>query len=275
MGTLLKYVVLTLMVASGWIFLSAFFLPGETCRSGPMSLGCIRDSFITMPPLSSMIGIYGVAIVFFALTARAQNRKAARGKDGVIRRYRHAEEYLIETGKLSHEALIEYHREYKWESYAGIALSASMVVATLVIQGGMDGLLGEPVGPNTSLTGNTLALWNAGALAISGAMMAAAELVHTNTLSPMVPIKTRLKVVGRTIVIAGMGVTLAVSSVFAFFALAAPVLAMLGTLVFFFLGMWLPSARAIPRNEMIDRFKLTDDEWDEMVKRVNDGSKRK
>ena len=104
-------------------------------------------------------------------------------------------------------------------------------------------------------------------------MMAAAEIVHTNTLSPLVPIKTRLKTVGRSIVIAGIGVTLAVSSVFAFISLAAPFVAILGNLIFFFLGLWLQSARAIPRDEMLEQFQLSEDEWDELVRRVNTGGK--
>lgn len=259
------YLVLTLALAAAWAAFAHQIAPPEVCAAARSWSDCRLSELSVMPKLATMVFIYAIAVVFFVITARRQNRKMGKDKNGRIRRYRHAEEYLVETGKLSHEALIEYHREYRWEAYSGFALSAAIVVAALVIQGDATG---------TSLFVDAeLALWNAGILAIAGALMAAAEIVHTNTLSPLVPIKTRLKVVGRSIVVAGIGITLAVSSVFAFIALAAPVVAIAGALVFFFLVLWLQSARAIPRDEMIEQFKLDEDEWDELVRRVDGGGK--
>jgi len=259
------YLVLTFALAAAWLAIAHHTAPQEACASVQGWSECRLTELSVVPKLATMVFIYAVAVVFFIITARRQNRKMAKDKAGRIRRYRHAEEYLVETGKLSHEALIEYHREYKWESYSGFALSAAIVVAALVIQGDATG--------TAPFADAELALWNAGILAIAGALMAAAEIVHTNTLSPLVPIKTRLKVVGRSIVVAGIGITLAVSSVFAFIALAAPVVAIAGTLVFFFLVLWLQSARAIPRAEMIEQFELNEDEWDELVRRVDGGGK--
>lgn len=259
------YLAITLGAAALWVWTAGLLAPESVCAGGARGLDCAILEISAMPKLATMIGIYVLAAVFFAFTAVRQNRPMGTGKSGRIRRYRYAEEYLVEKGKLSHEALIEYHREYKWEAYSGIALSAAIVVAALVIQGDATG--------DAPFADATLALWNAGILAIAGAMMAAAEIVHTNTLSPLVPIKTRLKTVGRSIVIAGIGVTLAVSSVFAFISLAAPFVAILGNLIFFFLGLWLQSARAIPRDEMLEQFQLSEDEWDELVRRVNTGGK--
>lgn len=259
------YLGLTFTLAASWMAIAHHMAPQDVCASIQSWPDCRLAELSAMPKLATMVFIYAVAGVFFIVTARRQNRKMGKDKKGRIRRYRHAEEYLVETGKLSHDALIEYHREYRWEAYSGFALSAAIVVAALVIQGDATG---------TSLFADAeLALWNAGILAIAGALMAAAEIVHTNTLSPLVPIKTRLKVVGRSIVVAGIGITLSVSSVFAFIALAAPLVAIAGALVFFFLVLWLQSARAIPREEMIEQFKLDEDEWDELVKRVDSGGK--
>ena len=255
----------TIAIGAIWVYLAGATAPEGTCEAARNGLQCMVLEVSAVPKLITMLGIYALAVLFFVITALRQNRKVGHSKKGRIRRYRHAEEYLVEKGKLSHEALIEYHHEYKWEAYSGIALSAAMVVAALVIQGDATG-----VAPFAEAE---LALWNAGILAIAGAMMAAAEIVHTNTLSPMVPIRTRLKVVGRSIVVAGIGVSLAVSSVFAFIGLAAPFIAVLGTLLFFFLGLWLQSARSIPRDEMLEQFQLDEDEWNELVKRVDTGKR--
>ncbi|WP_291843203.1 hypothetical protein [Maricaulis sp.] len=255
----------TITIGAVWIFLAGATAPEGTCDTAGNLVHCVILEVSAVPKLLTMLGIYAMAVLFFIITALRQNRPVGKGRRGRIRRYRHAEEFMVEKGRLSHEALIEYHREYKWEAYSGIALSAAMVVAALVIQGDATGA--------APFADSELALWNAGILAIAGAMMAAAEIVHTNTLSPMVPIRTRLKVVGRSIVVAGMGVSLAVSSVFAFIGLAAPFIAILGTLIFFFLGLWLQSARSIPRDEMLEQFQLDEDEWNELVKRVDTGKR--
>jgi len=173
-----------------------------------------------------------------------------------LRRYRFAEPYLIHIGKISIDDMVAYHRAYNWGGYASVALSTAIVVAALTID------------PNAPWQEQYIIIISCSGLAIAGAILASVDIVHTNTLSPLVPVNSRFRIIDKCIIFGGLGVTLVICSVISFLSLAHPALSIIGGVTFFSIMIHLSSARALPKEEVLTHFNLDDSDWEKMNKAI-------
>ncbi len=213
--------------------------------------------YLSNPEESAYVGVicaFLSGLFVFLVVGIRQNRKI----DRQLRRYRYAEPYLIRQGKLTVRDMVDYHSCYNWGNYSAIALSAAFVVGALQF-GGTGQVFYVSI---VSCTGLTLA----------GALMAGVDIVNTNTLSPLVPVTSRFRIIDKCIVLGGLGVTLAICSVIAFLSMVMPLLSIVCGIVFFFIMVYLTSIRALPRDELMQYFDLNESQWTELNSRIERSS---
>jgi hypothetical protein len=217
----------------------------------PMSFAALID----YTPMEGFLMSILVVVLMIVLVPLMQNVVGGDAKE--IRRYRYAEDFLISLGKLSMRDLVDYHRSYIWSAYGGVALSSSIVVAALLIEY-------EPKEFDSYL----LMGLSTGLLAASGFCFICSDIIHVNTLTPLAPPSRRLKIVGRVLIVSGIGVGLFAVSVLGFMAMAHPIAPVIGALTLIFALSSLTNVRGLPKEELVEFFQLSDEEWTQLVEAV-------
>jgi len=172
-------------------------------------------------------------------TAFNQNRDS-RTK---VRKYRAAEESLVGSDKINVGDLIQYHSNYKWHAYGSISFSTLFIIVSVIV-----------AGDNYSMEENVVIGLSIFLLMLSAFILAAIDLMHTNTLSPLVPIRKRFELVNMSVVLGGFAVVLQIAAVISFVALFSVPASVGGAIAFFVLNVWVTRIRAIPRDDLEDQF---------------------
>ncbi len=242
-----------LLIVAGGLFLVFLLALFSTTIHGELNNG-YGNVFVQInrwPPSSGILIaiISGISVVIFVLYE--QNRARER----YITSYRKAEEYLILTKnkKFNFESLMCYHRSYNWSLYAGVFLSAALLAAAFSYD--ID-----------YYEARNLAFVSCSAMAVGGTIIAVVELVHTNTLTPLVPVNSRFRIVNWCIILGGFGVTVSICAVICFIAILSPFASLAAGISFFVVIFLLTRQRAIPIDEISEAFNLNPDQIAELLK---------
>lgn len=187
----------------------------------------------------------GVAAAFIAawstvvFTAFNQNRDS-RAK---VRKYRAAEESLVKDERIDPGDMVRYHSNYKWHTYGSISFSTLFIIVSVIV-----------TGDSYSIEENVVIGLSIFLLMLSAFVLAAIDLMHTNTLSPLVPDRKRFELVNTSIVLGGFAVVLQIAAVISFVALFSVPASVGGAIAFFLLNVWITRIRAIPREELKEKF---------------------
>ncbi len=212
--------------------------------------GSVIEEINRWSPLSGVwIGVFsGIIVILFVLIEQNRPRK------NYITSYRKAEEYFIYTknNNFDFNSLMCYHREYNWSLYAGIFISAALLAAAFSYN--ID-----------YVKARNLAFVSCTSMAVGGALIAVVELVHTNTLTPLVPTPSRFRIVNLCIIFGGFGVTLSICAVISFIAILSPLASLIAGFSFIAVIIFLTGQRVLLKEEIVNAFGLNDSQWTELM----------
>lgn len=192
------------------------------------------------------VSVIGSAMAFLYVLI-TQNRPQ---KD-TVRAYRWAEKMLIQMGKIEHKEILEYHRSYNWHAYAGLGFSTLFIIVPLFLDGKVSGR------PAIEYFAIVLGL---GLLAVATIILGIIDLVHTNTLTPLVTTNERFRIVHWILVLGGLALALQICAVGVFLSLISSWLSVVSTVVAVTLLVVLTELRGVPLSSLRDDRKLTDQE---------------
>lgn len=192
------------------------------------------------------------AVVTLLYPAVTQNRRRKRA----VVRFRWAEQYLIEKQKMQTREILEYHAQHHWDVYAVASISALLIVVSVIFTSP-----GTENWPHDVWVIVDVSLF---LLAISSIALAYVDLVHTNTLSPLVTTRKRFAMVNMIIIVGSISIAFQLSAISALLALISTWLSIVVSFVAITLSVYFTHLRAIPLQELQDQRKLSDDETEEL-----------
>jgi hypothetical protein len=194
----------------------------------------LTNAFPKVGPMFGVTVSIVSSILGFVYVAATQNRK----QRGVIRAYRWAEAVLIYQGRMSENELLQYHRSYNWHAYAGLAFSTVFILVSLLFNEKYGGL-------ETAIIYIGLAL-----LTIATLLLGIIDFVHTNTLTPLVTIDARFRIIHWVIVFGGLALFLQICAVGVFLSLITPWLSVVSSVTGIGLMIFITSVRGVPLNSI-------------------------
>lgn len=167
--------------------------------------------------------------------------------------YRTYEQELLRRGDYPLQALLDYHSLYHWGDYAAVTLGMVLVSVTLITVDG-DKLTGA------MLEVQLIAIFTMIAAAV---LLVFADLMHTNTQTPIIPLRSRFDLIDWSVRLGTMGTLVTVLAALFFVAIIDTWLTLAGC--GFFLGTMILvySVRRLPKAELAAYFRvdLSDTAW--------------
>ncbi len=187
----------------------------------------------------------------------AQNRPIG----SKINRYARAEKKLLELGKISKEAILQYHSNFSWGAYASLGFSTVFIVATLILQPSLPGVQENDTSTTqvASVT-DVIVFVSLALLLVSAIILATVDVVHTNSLSPLLPTSKRFDMVNKTIVFAGIAFMMQIAAVNIFITLISTWLSIIGATLSIFIYWILMRSRNIKLQALVEEFELNETE---------------
>ena len=200
--------------------------------------------------------VFGCMLIFFALWAYYYKYR----ERGVIVVYRRYEKALIDYQRLhgleapafrksadsAFERLMEYHAQFKWDSYAGMTVGMVLVSVTLI----------AIEGPGLSEVYLTVLGVAVGFMLVAAILLCIADLLHTNTQSPIVPLEKRFALIDSSVQLGTLGTMLTLFAVLLFVALISLRVTIFGCVVYLGLLWFWQSKRRIQIDEFEEAFRL-------------------
>jgi hypothetical protein len=239
-----------LFVIIAWLF----------CVAVPLLLGKLGESWIewiaaavtqtaspslVSPAMGIIVSILA-SIIAFAYVTITQNRHT----QGVVRTYRWAEMALIKLERMKHSEILEYHRSYNWHAYAGLGFSAVFIVVPLLLDDKINNNLNNSVQYFALLLG-------LGLMAVSTVILGIVDLVHTNTLTPLMTSKRRFRIIYWVLVLGGAALAMQICAVGVLVSIFSGWLSVLSSLVALTLMVFMAELRGVPLAELEAERQLT------------------
>jgi len=158
--------------------------------------------------------------------------------------YRPYEERFLKNGVFPLEGLLAYHAQYHWGHYAAVCigmalLSLNLLLTDAVRLSGVDLLIQE---------------FSAGLMTVASVLLVWADLVHTNSQTPLVPLGRRFKLIGLSVRLGTVGTMLIVVAVLMLVGLMTIWGTIAGSVVFLFALVYSTWCRMIEKQELYDHF---------------------
>ena len=152
------------------------------------------------------------------------------------------------------ESVVNYHAQYHWGEYA--SLTVGMVLVSVVLLFDEDTCMPH-LGPAVQPVIVCL-------MTVAAILLCWADLVHTNTQTPIIPVKTRFKLIDQSVRLGTAGTMMIIFSVMAFVALISFIATLICATVFVGALVYSFRNRRIEKEEFFDYFKVyTGDGWNE------------
>lgn len=123
--------------------------------------------------------------------------------------YRPYEEALLITKRLKLEDMMSYHQQYNWGSYAAITIGMVLLSVTILV------LDIEKLGDTHRVVLSAAVC----TMAVSAILLYYADLIHTNTQTPIIPIDRRFRLIDISVQFGTFGAMLMILSVILFICL--------------------------------------------------------
>jgi len=214
------------------------------------------------------IGLGFVGFTFLAfLLVTAWDKMVAKGEEKypqLARRfsskefvtvYRPYEHRALQNGAMELKDLLNYHSQYHWGEYA--AVTVGMVLVSVILMFDKDTVL-----PKVGIMVQPIVV---ALMTISSIALVWADLVHTNTQTPIIPINTRFKLIDMSVVLGTVGTMLMVFSVLLLIALINLEATIVSCSAFVAILVYSYRTRRVHKREFFDYFKVYSEEgWEEI-----------
>lgn len=221
----------------------------------PAKLTSSEDQLFGMSP-RHRAAVFAILIGIVVAAATASYAGFLRDS---IAKYRLFEEILIDLGIMELDDLLEYHRQYSWNTLGALTFSAIFVGISIIAT-------------SQPFANDAEALWIIGLstalLMLAVVAFLATDLSHLNALSPLVPIRARFKLINLSVLVGGLGSVLTSLACVIFVALIDPMLTYIGAIAFAVLQIWILILRRIPEAELKQYFRIDDDTWKTVIERT-------
>ena len=147
-------------------------------------------------PLKFWIVIASVLLHLIVLILVKMIRK------GQIYRYRTYEKQMIIKGKLQLDDYIKYVKEFKFANYAAFSVSGAFIVITILLQS------------DFTEVEELIRLFSVILLISASMFFVYADYIHTNTLSPIIPLIKRFKLIDCSLTLSLLGVGFIMNALF-------------------------------------------------------------
>ncbi len=178
-----------------------------------------------------VIGIFVVLLVVMA-------RYAAWAWD-FIAVYRPSEEKLLREGRLRLSDVLDYHAQYHWGDYAAITIGMVLVSVTLIA------VEGKSLQPTATAVQAVAVL----TMVVAAVLLTYADLVHTNTQTPIIPIDRRFKLIDMSVQFGTIGTMLTFVAVLLFVALISLWATIVACICYVLVLYAVQKKRRIPKDE--------------------------
>ena len=170
--------------------------------------------------------------------------------ESTIAVYRPYEERLLKLSRLDLEDLLNYHSQFKWGDYSGIAIGMVLLSITLII------INSTQIG-SVNLTIQSVVV---GVMAIAVVFLVFADLTHTNTQTPIIPVKRRFKLIDLSVQLGTTGTLLLIFAVLLFTSMVGISVVVVSCSVFLGTMVYANYVRRIPKTQFFRYFGIVDEE---------------
>ena len=171
-------------------------------------------------------------------------RSRAHGQITVYRPYERA---LLDSGKLELDDLLSYHGQYTWGNYAAVTIGMVLLTVTLLAL----------EADNLDAIETTIQNFAVFCMTAAAIMLSYADLMHTNTQTPIIPIKKRFELIDTSVRFGTLGTMITILAVLFFVAMISLPATAFSCVVFVAVLLWVQRQRSIPKDELLDYFKIT------------------
>jgi hypothetical protein len=226
----------------------------------------IYRTFIENPPPTSTGLAVSIVTTFIGLiyVLVTQNRT----RRGLVRRYRWGELWLMDLERKRmlqgapspdggfRREMLTYHSSYRWYSYADFGFLSVVLIVVLF----------APDRFKTMQVAEQVAVFLALALlGVSTIILGFTDMVHTNTLSPLVTSKRRMTLVAIFVMLGGVSFLLQVCAVSLFLALINPWLSLFSSVTAVAIMILMTEMRGVPILELKEERDLSETEMRELM----------
>jgi len=167
-----------------------------------------------------------------------------------INKYRPYEMKLLTYDKLNLDDMLQYHAQYHWGDYAAAAISMMMISITFIVANKQD----------LNLPGQVVQSIAVLLMAAATIFLVWADLVHTNTQTPIIPIMRRFKLIDISVEFGTLSVMAILIAMQLFVALISFWITILVSVIYIFVFIIVMRARRIDYEEFFDYFKISEEE---------------
>jgi hypothetical protein len=217
-------------------------------------------NYLTRPPTSTQkwMGLIWIlaSLVVFALMPLLTKKVFSKEYVMVYRPYEHK---LLQIGRLKLQDMKEYHGLYHWGDYGAISSSiVPLIIVTL--------LSAREKFDSTEIKIIAIICF---LLVLSVLSLIWADLVHTNSQTPIIPIKKRFELIDLSVVFGTFGTMSLVLSTIAFLTLMNLWLVIFGSIMYVGIMAYTINKRRIPKKEFFQYFKISGTEGQDLIKAWN------
>ncbi len=211
---------------------------------------------------SKFWGVLSVLMTLIALIAIILiNLKLGTKK--LVTIYRPYEETLLNLKRLKLEDMLEYHSQYNWGNYAAITIGMVLLSITMLV------IEFDKIDDSNK----TLLYFALGFMSVSAVLLYYADLLHINTQTPIIPIKSRFRLIDWSVRFGSFGAMLMILSVFFFISMISLGATIFACITYVAISFFVTMTRRVPLKEFKDYFGIDSDkeiqDFEEMFTRIN------
>jgi hypothetical protein len=208
-------------------------------------------------------GFWCVIITFFFLVGVIVYGNMYPDKDKVCK-YRPYEEKLLHQGKLELKDIMDYHAQYSWGNYAAVTIGMVLIsVAMLAMEG-------NKLNPAEKV----IQIFAVVCMTAAAIGLCWADLLHTNTQTPIIPVDRRFKLIDRSVQIGTMGTMIMVLAVLFFVCMIDFVATLLSCATYIAIMFVVFRDRKIDKKEFYAYFLEKAKDWPEDEREIGKKDKR-
>lgn len=210
---------------------------------------------------SDVRAFWGVIATFLVLlTVVAWHAGEDSTRVGVYRPY---EQALVRMGRLKLSDMLGYHSQFQWGNYAAVTIGMVLVTVTLI----------AVEEDELFATQRAIQYFAVFCMTTAAILLAYADLLHTNTQTPIVPVKTRFRMIDTSVQFGTLGAMVTLLAVLLFVAMISGVATFCACVVYVGVLLVVQHRRKIDLDEFFAYFELDEQSREQVMELVKDPKK--
>lgn len=190
--------------------------------------------------VAGCLGVFVLSVVF--------NRFMDKDK---VRTYRPFEQKALKTGYLDLKDLLSYHQQYRWADYAAVTVGMALLAVTFLVS--------TDVSANVK---NYPLLLSMGLMTTAAIVLVFADIVHTNTQTPIIPLGHRFRLIDMSVRFGTLGAVMTLLAVLVMVSIINLWITLAGCTVFVGVLIHATAIRRFDRKDFFDYLGFHGaDEW--------------